>query len=288
MCKSEWWANKKRWFRDSFPGIMRGFIMVVIVAAVVCCIIGFFSPKFEYLDENNLVITFLGALAAFVVISNYAQLVEIRNKTDEKMDQMKNELDELHKKLDQFENLSERIESNFIVDINRVGLAVSKAETDERIIELLEELTVYRDLNDSAIRWKIIEVLNSIHNKSAKSETIASEVMSIGFSLAPMGEKNNEVLTDVLMIGYYLIEDALIIDEPKNGLYGFEIVKWVLKITKNYDETIKDLQQLKTKFPEMLKKKYLDALIEDLNQPVMGFPMLTGELKKYVYGEENN
>lgn len=261
------------------------YIMFVIIATVAVIIM---VASINNLGDTPKVMGLVGILAAFVVISNYAQMVEIRNKTDEKMDQMKNELDELHKKLDQFENLSERIESNFIVDINRVGLAVSKAETDERIIELLEELTVYRDLNDSAIRWKIIEVLNSIHNKSAKSETIASEVMSIGFSLAPMGEKNNEVLTDVLMIGYYLIEDALIIDEPKNGLYGFEIVKWVLKITKNYDETIKDLQQLKTKFPEMLKKKYLDALIEDLNQPVMGFPMLTGELKKYVYGEENN
>lgn len=267
---------------DYITCLYAGFI---IVATVVICII---ATNINSLGNTDKVLALIGILATFVVISNYAQLVEIRNKTDEKMDQMKNELDELHKKLDQFENLSERIESNFIVDINRVGLAVSKAETDERIIELLEELTVYRDLNDSAIRWKIIEVLNSIRDKSAKSETIASEVMSIGFSLAPMGEKNNEVLTDVLMTGYYLIEDALTIDEPKNGLYGFEIVKWVLKITKNYDETIKDLQQLKTNFPEMLKKKYLDALIEDLNQLVMGFPMLTGELKKYVYGEENN
>lgn len=66
------------------------------------------------------------------------------------------------------------------------------------------------------------------------------------------------------------------------------VLKWVPMITKNYDETKKDLQQLKTKSPEMLKKKYLDALIEDLNQPVMGFPMLKGELKKYVHGEEND
>lgn len=100
MCKSEWWANKKRWFRDSFPGIMRGFIMVVIVAAVVCCIIGFFCPKFEYLDENNLVITFLGALAAFVVISNYAQMVEVRNQTDKRIKELEEKLENMNTKMD--------------------------------------------------------------------------------------------------------------------------------------------------------------------------------------------
>lgn len=268
--------------RDCITTLYACFVIIAVVAIIIMV------ASIDSLGDTTKVMGLVGILATFVVISNYAQMVEIRNKTDEKMDWMKNELDDLHKQLDQFENLSERIESNYIVDINRVKLAISKTETDERIIELLNELTVYRDLNASAIRWKIIEVLNSIHDKSAKSEAIASEVMSIGFSLAPMGEKNNEVLADVLMTGYYLIEDALKNDEPKNGLYGFEIVKWVLMITKNYDETIKDLQQLKTKFPEMLKKKYLDALIEDLNQPVMGFPMLTGELKKYVYGEDNN
>lgn len=99
MYKYEWWMKTKHWFRDSFPGIMRGFIMVVIVAAVICCIIGFFSPKFEYLDENNLVITFLGSLAAFVVISNYAQMVEIRKKTEDDIRSRKKDMDIMEKKI---------------------------------------------------------------------------------------------------------------------------------------------------------------------------------------------
>lgn len=86
--------------------IMVWFIMFVIVAAVVCCIIGFFFHKFEYDNTNNIVITFLGALAAFVVISNYAQMVDIRNKTDERLDEMK---DELEKKTEELSKKTDRI-----------------------------------------------------------------------------------------------------------------------------------------------------------------------------------
>ena len=73
-------------------------IMGIIVAAVVCCVVGFFCPVFKYADENNLVITFLGALAAFVVISNYAQMVEIKNDTKRKLD----DIQEKEKKINKF------------------------------------------------------------------------------------------------------------------------------------------------------------------------------------------
>lgn len=68
--------------------VMIWIIMGIIAAAVVCCVVGFFCPVFKYADENNLVITFLGALAAFVVISNYAQMVEMRNETNKKLDEV--------------------------------------------------------------------------------------------------------------------------------------------------------------------------------------------------------
>ena len=267
---------------DCITCLYAGFI---IVATVAICII---AANINNLGDTDKVLALIGILATFVVISNYAQMVEIRKKTEGDMGEMKEELVALHKQLNQFENLSEKIESYFIVDINRVGLAISKAESNERILELLDELTVYRDVNDSAIRWKVIEILNSIHGRSAESEAVADKVMSMSFSLAPTGEKNNEVLADVFMIGYYLIEDALLIDKPKNGLYGFEIMKWVLKITKDYEKAKNDLKHLKTKFSEEIKQKYLDALIKEMDHPVMGLPAFKGELNKYVYGEENN
>lgn len=72
---------------------MLGLVMLVIIGAIVCCIVGFFSPIFKYPNEDNLVITFLGALATFVVISNIAQVIEIRNETNKKMDEVRLKLE---------------------------------------------------------------------------------------------------------------------------------------------------------------------------------------------------
>ena len=80
--------------------IMIWFIMFVIVVAVVCCVAGFFCHKFEYEDPDNLVVTFLGALAAFVVISNYALMVEIKNKTKDDIEKRQRDLDIMNQKID--------------------------------------------------------------------------------------------------------------------------------------------------------------------------------------------
>lgn len=96
MCKCKCWTN----FKDFFPGLMRGLAMVVILAAVICCIVGFFCPKFEYLNADNIVITFLGALAAFVVISNYALMVEIRNETKDDILQRQRDMSITNQKID--------------------------------------------------------------------------------------------------------------------------------------------------------------------------------------------
>lgn len=97
--------------------IMIWVIMGIIVAAVVCCVVGFFCPVFKYADENNLVITFLGALAAFVVISNYAQMVEVRNQTDKRIKELEDKLENMNDKVDGMERIieidTERIKTKF-------------------------------------------------------------------------------------------------------------------------------------------------------------------------------
>ena len=86
-------------FKDFFPGLMRGLAMVVILAAVICCIVGFFFPVFKYSDPNNLVITFLGILATFVVVSNYAQMIEIRKEMKDDIEQRRMDLNVMSQKI---------------------------------------------------------------------------------------------------------------------------------------------------------------------------------------------
>ncbi len=75
--------------------IMIWVVMGIIAAAVLCCVVGFFCPIFKYPNEDNLVITFLGALAAFVIISNYAIMVEIRNKAKDDIKEMEERVEKI-------------------------------------------------------------------------------------------------------------------------------------------------------------------------------------------------
>lgn len=102
--------------------IMIWVIMFVIVAAIICCIIGFFYPKFEYTNTDNLVITFLAALAAFVVISNYALMVEIRNKTENKIKEFENKLEAMNTTIDEKVNVMDTDKEN----IKNIYMALEK------------------------------------------------------------------------------------------------------------------------------------------------------------------
>lgn len=92
--------------------IMIWVIMGIIVAALVCCIVGFFCPVFKYPNEDNMVITFLGALAAFVVISNFALMVEIRNKTENKIKEFENKLGAMNTTIDEKVNVMDTDKEN--------------------------------------------------------------------------------------------------------------------------------------------------------------------------------
>lgn len=93
MCRNKDKNKDKK--RCDFTMIMIWTIMVIIVLAIVCCVISFFCPIFKYPNEDNLVITFLGALAAFVVISNYAIMVEIRNKAKDDIKTMEERVEKI-------------------------------------------------------------------------------------------------------------------------------------------------------------------------------------------------
>lgn len=81
--------------------VMVGIILWVIIGAVVCCIIGFFCPIFKYPNEDNIVITFLGALAAFVVICNFTLMMETKNKTENKLKEFEDKLENMNTTIDE-------------------------------------------------------------------------------------------------------------------------------------------------------------------------------------------
>lgn len=122
---------------------MQGIVLFVIIGAIICCIAGFFCPKFEYLNADNIVITFLGILATFVVISNFSQVADIRDRTEKELDWMKKQMD------------VKEIEYNEKID-----------KTQKQIDLTGKELIELKPLFDALIRKEVASILDGINGCS--------------------------------------------------------------------------------------------------------------------------
>ncbi len=123
-----------------FFKFLQALVLLVIIGAIVCCIVGFFCPRFTYLNADNIVITFLGVLATFVVISNFSQVADIRDRTEKELDRMQKQMD--LKELEQekeIHKVQEKIDS-----------------TDKELIEL-------KPLFDTLIRKEVTSILNGVN-----------------------------------------------------------------------------------------------------------------------------
>ena len=264
--------------------IMIWVIMVIISGAVLCCVAGFFFNIFEYQNADNIVITFLGALAAFVVISNYAQMVEIRNKTDTELDKMKKELHETSIKLSEMDKISQRIISSFYVDINRIKLKIENEKTcqDETVL-LLNELMVYEGIDDDEIRERIVDVLNGAIHKAAGSSKVAAAVFDIASMVSPMYNKTNDSLGSLFEIGFEIIDMALWKNKPKSSEYGFTMIKRIIRIDNKYREEGKnDLNSLIRKLKEETKIKFVETLINDLDNNDLSWPVFDKDVQEWI------
>lgn len=160
--------------------VMIWVIMGIIVAAVVCCVVGFFCPVFKYADENNLVITFLGALAAFVVISNYAQMVEIKNDTKRKLDDIQEKEKKINKFIAYYDNQIKKDVLSVLKKNYSVNNALPICDVDIKNVEALRFLVriKVRERNEKGERnmfkyeyWYYkVNLLNQTASDSSKEE----------------------------------------------------------------------------------------------------------------------
>lgn len=126
-----------RWFRSID---LTKTIMFVIIVAVVCCIIGFFFPVFSYDDPEHLIVTFIGVLATFAVVSNFSQVADIRNQTDVELTRLKEQL------------ASKEKECNEKIDNTKKQIDMTDKELEE-----MEPLV------DSLIRKELTQILKGVN-----------------------------------------------------------------------------------------------------------------------------
>lgn len=139
MCK-----NIKNW--DWITILYFVFIIVSILAinCIVCNI--------KSLSNTSTVLAFIGILATFVVVSNYAQMLEFRNSTKNDLNKTTEKINEQSKTIEKLKNkYEETVSSNAIIKDRLDNL---KNPSD----------IMHKELSD-IIRIKIVEAMQGVNGK---------------------------------------------------------------------------------------------------------------------------
>lgn len=93
-------------------------LCVVIIGSIVFWLLAFVASRFFgiYVSGDSIISGLVGALATFVVISNYTQVKELENRFEPKIEEMRNEIAEIKKiKTEILDNTSKKYEIEKII-----------------------------------------------------------------------------------------------------------------------------------------------------------------------------
>ena len=115
--------------------------IILIVGIISMEVIIIFAAKNRYISDHGMVITFLGVLATFVVIGNYAQVAEIKQETKKSLEDMKHNVDKMYGEMyDPHDQLLLQKASEVGDERIREIVATYIREQDQRYSTLVNEL----------------------------------------------------------------------------------------------------------------------------------------------------
>ncbi|MBO7469717.1 MAG: hypothetical protein J6T81_06265 [Bacteroidales bacterium] len=249
-------SDKNNQHCDMITAFYCAFIVLEAVLTAVIAI------NVKSIGDNSLVLAFIGILATFVVISNYAQMLEIRHRAEKEIDKIKYEVSEINKKLKLEESVNNRLTSLFFTDLNIIEQKVNNTKNEEERLFLLDKLFVYKDADDEQIKTKVSRILYGCILDSNISEKIAEKIYNISSIYMPMQNRDNMILVNMYLIGYGMLAVA-IENNPKVAEYGYLIIKRYTIITNDIKTVRDDLSSLKEKTNDRAKTiidKYLVGL----------------------------
>lgn len=185
-------------------------IAVVVLLRVVCKVFGIINLSH---DGSVLVIAFFGILATFIVVTNYAQVVNIKNNTDCEIRDLKDQMEHLEKSF---------------------GTQIEKVKS-------------YNVQNMLAVRNQLVDFINSTQNKNAyeigkilveklRESNDATTEINVRIK---KGRKNDAVTIKIGFIRGLLIFDYVNVTQ----IEGYE---FTAKDYRDLNEIVSFLYQLKS------------------------------------------
>lgn len=86
--------NKNSGFWDIMKDGRSFIVIIVLIVLFILITSGILAPIVQHfgVEDNNIIITFIGVLATFVVVGNFAQVSEIRHRMEQDLEQKKEDI----------------------------------------------------------------------------------------------------------------------------------------------------------------------------------------------------
>lgn len=259
--------------------------VIFILAAIVS--ISVITCKINSLGATSIVIAFVGILTAFVIMSNYAQLLEVKRVTENELSRMSKSIDDIHDKLKMMDTIYNDITSSYIVEINKIKQSIQDSVSEQEINSYLKKTLSYTEFDNNDVKYKIIEILNIAKKAALKNESTTYMIREIADALTPYNYENNEILGALHLFSYEFIEDAVNKNRLDLALDLYYVIKKIARITKDFTTPENDLEHLVSKNSNNeIFKRYLNTLIDDLKNNHMDYPSFDIDVQDYI--DKNN
>ena len=177
-----------KFFTDFWAAILWGVILVIVMMGVL-----WISSKLHIFEDmptsESIVITFIGILATFVVVSNFSQVANIEQKTDNKIAEIEGEVNRILKLC-----LDEDESTSLISSVAQVQESIS-------IIKGVEELKSLKETKNEAKEEMQEELRDDImkYKRASVEEIDIRSFQMLKFANALINSKQKDILQKLLL-----------------------------------------------------------------------------------------
>lgn len=177
----------KSFFSDLWAALLWGMVLVVVMCGVL-----WIASRFQIFTNiptsESIVITFIGILATFVVVSNFSQVANIEHKTDKKIEDVVNHLEAISQR-----SFNKNDKTSLISSI-------IQTQEDVKIIKGSGEPQSLKETKEEAKKEMLSELQNNIENfkQASLDEIDMRSFQMLKFANALINSKHKNVLQQLL------------------------------------------------------------------------------------------
>lgn len=150
-------------------------ICILVVLNIIMFLYFYCNSETILIESESLVLTIVGILTAFVVISNYSQVLNIKNETKEYVEKLEKEFENRKEKYKEIEDFYDRLKQRIL----------ETGDISASYLEFLKDTINNLQINktDKKYKYLIVKIINNSIPKLYKNENVNIETLKLILNL---------------------------------------------------------------------------------------------------------